>query len=140
MPAVIFLPCLLLLAAQSLLCISKTMDAQTEILLEEVAEVISKSLLRALSCSSYVVSWAQHGTVPWCQLHLSSGFSDCSSRQAYCNTQLPAFSKPWRNHTKHLPSCINVAQGGKWHRHGKGEACSVFNLPWALGMFQRRGS
>lgn len=109
MPAVIFLPCLLLLAAQSLLCISKTVDAQTGILLEEVAEVISKSVLGALSCSSCVVSWAQHRTVPWHQLHLSSGFSDCFSRQAYCNTQLSAFARLWRNHTKHLPSCINVA-------------------------------
>jgi len=41
MPAVIFLLCLIPLAAQSLLCIGKTVDAQTEMLLRNVAEEVS---------------------------------------------------------------------------------------------------
>lgn len=67
MPAVIFLPCLIPLAAQSLLCISKTVDAQTEILLEEIAE-ISKSMLGSseLPQLCYFLGWLEvHSTVQY---------------------------------------------------------------------------
>ena len=145
MPAVIFLPCLIPLAAQSLLCISKTVDAQTEIFLKQVAEKISKSMLGGseLQQLCYFVGWLEAHSMALqstvlpapAQLWVFRPFFQAS----LLGQTASSLCRPWRNHTKHPPSCVNVARGGKQPRHGEGEAHSVSDLSWALGMFQSSG-
>lgn len=127
MPAVIFHPCLIPLAAPSLFCINKTVDAQTQILLKEVAEKICKGMLEGSELQHYVVFWASWKCTALCstvvpapaQLWLLRPFFQASllghTASNLCHTENPHFH-------------VNIAQGGKQPRDGEGEAHNVSDL------------
>lgn len=114
------------LAASSLLCISKTVDAQTQMLLKEVTEKICKGMLEGFELQHCVISWAS---------------SKCA---ALCSTEAPAPAQLWvlrpffqdslLGHSfQPFPGCeettlkilTSMLAGGKRPRDGEGEAHSV---------------